>query len=130
MNDLHDESQSAYRKFHSTETALLKVSDDILGALDQGSAVILGMLDLCSAFDTIDYGTMVQRLETDFGINGKALAWFRSYLEDRYQIVCIEGQRPTPSRLTCGVSQGSVLGPKEFTLYTKPPLEVSSENMD
>ena len=60
MNELHDESQMAYRKFHSTETALLKVSNDILGALDQGSAVILVMLDLSSAFDTIDHGTMAQ----------------------------------------------------------------------
>ncbi len=60
MNDLHDESQSAYRKFHSTERALLKVSDDILGALDQESAVILVMLDLCSALDMIDHGTKVQ----------------------------------------------------------------------
>ena len=111
--------QSARRKFHSTETALLKASNDILGALDQGSAVILVMLDLSSAFDTIDHGTMLHRLETDFGINGKALAWFHSYLEDRCQIVCIEGQYSTPSWLTCGVRQGSVLGPKELTLYTK-----------
>ncbi len=88
------------------------MSDDDLSALDQGSAVILVMLDLSSAFDTIDHGTVVQRLETDVGINGKALAWFRSYLEDRYQIIRIEGQRSTPSQLTCGVPQGSVLGPK------------------
>ncbi len=120
MNDLHDWSQWAYRKFHSTETALLKVSNDILSALDKGSAVILVMLDLSSAFNTIDHGTMVQRLDTDFSINGKALDWFRSYLEDRYHIVCIEGQRSTPSRLTCFVHQGSVFSSKEFTLYTKP----------
>ncbi len=77
-----DESQSAYRKFHSTETALLKVSDDILGTLDHVSAVILVMLEL-STFDMIDHGTMVQRLYTDLGINDKALAWFRFYLKDR-----------------------------------------------
>ncbi len=71
MNDLHDESQSACRKFHSTERALLKVSDDLLGALDQGSAVILVMLDLSLAFDTMDHGTMGRKLETDFRINGK-----------------------------------------------------------
>ncbi len=105
------------------------MSDDILGAVDQVSAFFLVILDLSSAFDTIDHGTMVQRLETDFGINDKDLGWFRSYQEDRYQIMCIEGQRSTPSRLTCGVPQGSVLGPKEFTLYTKPiGPDVSSEN--
>ena len=55
VNNLHEELQSAYRKFHSTETALLKVQSDILQSLDKGNVTVLVMLDLSAAFDTIDH---------------------------------------------------------------------------
>ena len=77
-NNLHNEHQSAYRKFHSTETALLKVQNDILQSLDQNNVTVLVMLDLSAAFDTIDHKTLLHRLEHMFGIAGKQLKWMTS----------------------------------------------------
>ena len=81
-NNPHEEHQSAYRKFHSTETALLKVQNDILQSLDQNNVTILVMLDLSAAFDTIDHNTLLQRLEHSFGIKSKPLKWITSYLSN------------------------------------------------
>ena len=63
-NCLHEPLQSAYRKFHSTLTALLKVNNDSLDFLDKGCVSVLIMLDLSAAFDTIDHQTLLGRLET------------------------------------------------------------------
>jgi hypothetical protein len=119
-NELHDPHQSAYRKFHSTETALIKVQNDILNSLDNNDVTMLVMLDLSAAFDTIDHITLLQRLNTNFGISGKPLEWIRSYLSDRHQTVTINGELSNPVKLSYSVPQGSVLGPKFFTMYTKP----------
>jgi len=119
-HNLHEERQSAYRKFHSTETALLRVQSDILQSLDQNEATILVMLDLSAAFDTIDHTTLLNRLEQHFGITNKPLRWMKSYLTDRYQTVCIDGELSKPVLMTYSVPQGSVLGPKNYSLYTKP----------
>ena len=77
-NSLFDPLQSAYRDKQSTETALLKVQNDIISALDAGSSAILLMLDLSAAFDTIDHDIMLARLCNVYGITGNALDWFRS----------------------------------------------------
>ena len=84
--------QSAYRKHHSTETALLKIFTDICKALDEGNSCLLGLLDLSAAFDTIDYEILLSRLEQTFGIEGAALNWLKSYLTDRYQLAKIAGR--------------------------------------
>ena len=81
-NALQDIYQSAYRPYHSTETALIKVQSDIAEALDQGSTAVLIMLDLSAAFDTIDHEILVSRFEQSFGITSKALDWVKSYLTD------------------------------------------------
>ncbi len=120
MHRLHEEHHSAYRKFHSTETALLKVQNDILSSLDQNDITMLVMLDLSAAFDTIDHGTLLSRLETHFGITSKPLEWIKSYLSDRKQTVTINGKLSQPIQINYSVPQGSVLGPKFFTMYTKP----------
>ena len=87
---MFDPLQSAYRDKHSTETALIKVQNDILSAIDAGSSVILLMLDLSAAFDTIDHDILLPRLCNVYGITGDALDWFRSYLIGRIQRVVIE----------------------------------------
>ena len=119
-NDLCDEMQSAYRRYHSTETALLKVHDDILLALDNNCIVVLVLLDLSAAFDTIDHAILLKRLEDYFGIKDKALAWFKSYLCNRHQSIVIKGNSSEQHVLQYGVPQGSVLGPLLFTCYTTP----------
>ena len=82
-NNLHEHLQSAYKPGHSTETALVKVQNDILTSIDQHGVVILVMLDLSAAFDTIDHDILFSRMENTLGITGQALAWFKSYLSGR-----------------------------------------------
>ena len=120
FHDLQETHQSAYRKHHSTETALLKVQNDILQSLDKNNATVLVMLDLSAAFDTIDHATLINRLENLFGLAEKPLTWVKSYLSDRYQTVYIDGKLSKPVLMKFSVPQGSVLGPKFYTMYTKP----------
>jgi len=107
-NNLHEEHQSAYRKFHSTETALLKVQNDVLQSLDQNNVTIMVLLDLSAAFDTIDHQTLLHRLEHHYGVTGKPLTWMASYFNDRYQTVCIGGELSEPVLMQYSVPQGSV----------------------
>ena len=120
INGLHELFQSAYKSLHSTETALLRVQDDILHALDQRKCVLLVLLDCSAAFDTIDHDVLIDRLASILGIKGKALKWFRSYLLDRVQSVTINGVESDIWNLIFGVPQGSVLGPILFIIYTTP----------
>ena len=75
-NDLLEMSQSAYRKNHSTETALLSVVDGLLRNADDRLVSVLALLDLSAAFDTLDHPISLQKLETTFGISGTLLHWF------------------------------------------------------
>ena len=85
-HNLFSSFQSAYRPGHSTETAILKVVNDLLLAMDEGKLSILVLLDLSAAFDTIDHDILLHRLHV-FSIQGTVLSWFRSYLTKRFQIV-------------------------------------------
>ena len=123
-NNLYSSVQSAYRERHSTETALLKVQSDILTALDSGSGAVLLMLDLSAAFDTIDHGILLSRLNSLYGISGDALDWFKSYLSNRVQRVIIGDTVSECKSLNFGVPQGSVLGPKIYCMYTKPISDI------
>ncbi|KAL9965909.1 hypothetical protein ACROYT_G029771 [Oculina patagonica] len=123
-NDLYPSLQSAYRKFHCTETALLRVQNDILRAIDNGNEVLLVLLDLSAAFDTLDHDILINRLSTQYGFTGTVLDWFRSYLNDRSQKVVIGNTESKPQPLTSGVPQGSVLGPLLFALYFGPLQDV------
>ena len=88
--NLFSSFQSAHRPGHSTETALLKVVNDLL-AIDEDKLSVLVLLDLSAAFDTIDHGILLHRLQHVFGIQGTVLSWFRSYLTKRFQIVSTQG---------------------------------------
>ena len=79
--------QSAYRPFHSTETALLKVQSDILLNMDDQKVTLLVMLDLSAAFDTIDHIISLETSGSGFGVGGTALKWFTSYLSKKTQQV-------------------------------------------
>ena len=80
LHHLFPGTQSAYRKHHSTETALLKVTNDILLSMNRQHVSLLVLLDLSSAFDTVDHTILLNRLQSHFGICGSSLSWFESYL--------------------------------------------------
>ena len=119
-NDLMDPLQSAYRKGHSTETALLRVHNDIVSAVDKGHGVCLILLDLSAAFDTVDHTILLTFLEQHIGLEGPPLDTFKSYLTHRTQCVSINGVLSELNELMYGVPQGSVLGPLAFCIYTLP----------
>ena len=79
--------QSGFRPRHSTETAVLHVLSDILEAVDRGDVAVLALLDLSAAFDTVDHDILIRRHPKTYGINGKALRWFQSYIGGRKQSV-------------------------------------------
>lgn len=123
-NNLINKFQSAYREHHSTESALLRIVNDILQSGDEGNITILTLLDLSAAFDTIDHSILLEKLSLTSGISGIALSWFESYLTERSQSVFIRGNYSNKVILKYGVPQGSVLGPVLFTLYMLPLSKV------
>ena len=118
-NKLLSDFQSAYRPHHSTETALLKVTNDLPSAMD-GKISVLVLLDLSAAFDTIDHAILLHRLHNVFGFGDTVQSWFQSYLENRTQTIVLHGKHSTSASLRYDVPQGSVLGPILFILYTQP----------
>ena len=119
-NNLYEVFQSAYKKSHSNETALTRVQNDILRSLDEKRCVLLVLLDLSSAFDTVDHTLLLSRLSSCIGVSDTALAWFKSYLSGRYQAVQVNRSTSRKQHLRFGVPQGSVLGPLLFSIYTLP----------
>ena len=118
-NGMNDPFQSAYRPYHSTETATVKIFSDICLSLSRSRDVVLCLLDLRSAFDTLQHEILIQRL-ADIGVRDKALEWFRSYLVDRTTSVKVNNSRSCCSLVKYGVPQRSVLGPTLFNVYCRP----------
>jgi hypothetical protein len=127
-NGLHDDLQSAYRRGTSTETALLRIKADVDAILNDGDSVLLVLLDLSAAFDTIDHGILMARLEKEVGLQGPALRWIQSYLADRTQAVHINSCKSDQVCLSVGVPQGSVLGPLLFLVYLLPLRRVIAQH--
>jgi len=119
VNDLYCPVQSGYRPLHSCETLLLKMFDDINKKIQKDQTVILILLDLSAAFDTIDHTILAKKLFDDYGISGTALQWLESYLKNRTYCVKIGDTMSSVMELLFGVPQGSLLGPILFILYTK-----------
>ena len=105
-------------------TALLKVANDILLSMNDQRVTLLLLLDLSAAFDTVDHHTLLHRLRFTFGVNGKVLSWFSSYLSGRSQQIAINDTLSAEFELHCGVPQGSCLGPLLFTLYSSKLFEI------
>lgn len=117
-NDLHAPFQSAYRSCHGTESALMRVHNDIMISLDNGNSLLLAPLDLSAAFDIVNHDLLLSRLEKRLGITGTVLNWFKSYLCSPTQLVSINQSHSTKHDLLVSVPQRFVLGPLLYLLYT------------
>ena len=125
-NDLLYKSQYGFRKLHSTELAALEFTDKIVANLEQGKLPLAIFLDLSKAFDTIDHEILIDKLRF-YGITGKALDWFKSYLQNRKQYVLYGDCTSSMSYLKTGVPQGSILGPLLFIIYMNDIAEVTKK---
>ena len=119
-HNMFEELQPAYKAQHSTETTLVKVFYEIMLNVDNGSGSFLILLDLSSAFDTIDYDLFCTVFERHLGISGTALKLLKSFLTGRSQAFIKGGVKSELKKLSCGVPQGSVLGPFKFCNYLIP----------
>ena len=97
--------------------------------MNRQEAVLLVLLDLSAAFDTVEHSVLLSRLSTSFGIRGTALEWFASYLSGRSQRVSLSGKCSESLQLNQGVPQGSCLGPLLFTLYASKLFEVVKRHL-
>ena len=116
-------TQSGNCKFHSTETALLCITDELLQATDDKKISVFVLLDMSKAFDSIRHDILPHKLH-ELGVSSRSLDWFHSYLKDHKQKVCIEDVVSDELPLKYGVPQGSILGPVLFTVYVNGLLSV------
>ena len=123
-NNLHEELQSAYRFCHSPETVLLNVQHGIAVSLGNAQAVLLVLLDMLAAVDTIDGNILLRTPHLQFGVCGAALKWFESYMSGRTHGVHIGAESSEFRPLKYGVPQGSVLGLQLFCIYTTPLVDI------
>ena len=110
------ESQTGFRPMFSTETALLEATNEWLWNIDNSLLNGVIFLDLKKAFDTMDHAILLGKLKL-YGVSSQSLNWFQSYLSDRKQQTFIDGVQSDFCNITCGIPQGSILGPLLFTIY-------------
>ena len=128
-NGLYPKAQSAYREHHSTETALLRVQNDILLSMNLQRVTLLVLLDVSAGFETVDHTILLDRLSSAFGISGHAYSWLDFYLRNRSQSISINCKTSTKFHTKYGVPQGSCLGPLLFVLYASRLFKIIEHHL-
>ena len=121
-------TQFGYKKHHSCEMLLLKFLNDVLVGIDSRNGVIVLLIDLSAAFDTVDHRKLLKILASELHITGNAWKWFKSFLIGRTQSVFINSCMSKPLELSFGVPQGSILGPILFNIYVQSLSSVFVNN--
>ena len=116
-NHLLPDYQSAYRKFHSCETSLIKLINDLLGAMERQEVTAVTMLNLSAAIDTVDYDLLLEVPNKRFGIKEKALKWYEQYLKPRKFKISINNTYSEEQTINYSVPQGSIQGAFLFNAY-------------
>ena len=127
---LYPDYQSAYRQYHSCETALLKITDDILWNMEVQQVTAMACIDLSAAFDTVDHAILLDVLRVKFGISDSALDWFASYLCPRDFMVNVGESYSSKKQLTFSVPQGSCAGPSLYSVYASTMSEIVPHNLE
>ena len=115
-NGLLAEQQAGFRKKHSTRTSFCRITNQWLLNMDKGSLGEVGFLGLKKAFHCVDHNVLVRKMNY-YGIRGRELAWFQSYLNNRIQICKVDKITSNERTLKCGIPQGSNLGPLLFLIH-------------
>ena len=118
--------QFGFRKHFSTSHAIISLVEKIRAVLTSGKFMISVFLDLKKAFDTVNHEILIKKLFA-YGVRGNILNWFRSYLDHRKQFVFLNNNKSQTKVITCGVPQGSVLGPLLFIMHINDLNNVSNE---
>ena len=125
-HNMHEPHQSAYRVGHSTETALVRIHNDIAREMDKGRGVIL---DLSAAFDTIDHTILHERMEGRLSVQNSALSWFDSYHSNRSQRVVVRDASSKSVILKFGGPQRSLIGAEDYKVYTLPVGDIIRKHL-
>ena len=115
-NGLLFEHQSGFRGSFSTDSCTINLTDFVKCEVSRGKMVGMVLIDLQKAFDTVNHSILLDKMGA-MGIAPSSVSWFRSYLSERAQCVTVNGDRSEFLDVTCGVPQGSILGPQLFLLY-------------